>query len=41
MAVIAFAGIFIHPENIAMTQRLTISRAILIFGLARISHSAS
>src|SRR3954467_9713146 len=33
MAVIAFAGIFYHPENIAMTLRLTISRAILIFGL--------
>src|SRR2546429_470952 len=33
MAAISFAGIFSHPENIAMTQRLTISRAILIFGL--------
>src|SRR6478735_10203408 len=33
MAVIAFAGIFSYPENIAMTLRLTISRAILIFGL--------
>src|SRR6266508_5217583 len=33
MAVISFAGIFSHPENIAMTLRLTISRAILIFGL--------
>jgi hypothetical protein len=33
MAVISFAGIFSHPEYIAMTLRLTISRAILIFGL--------
>src|SRR6266545_4792562 len=33
MAVSSFAGIFSHPENIAMTLRLTISRAILIFGL--------
>jgi methyl-accepting chemotaxis protein len=33
MAVISSAGIFSHPENIAMTLRLTISRAILIFGL--------
>src|SRR3954462_11464279 len=33
MAAISFAGIFPHPENIAMTLRLTISRAILIFGL--------
>src|SRR5438270_5524956 len=33
MAAISFAGIFSHPEYIAMTLRLTISRAILIFGL--------
>src|SRR6188474_912704 len=33
MAVISSAGIFSHPEYIAMTLRLTISRAILIFGL--------
>src|SRR5947208_1906105 len=33
MAAISFAGIFPHPEYIAMTLRLTISRAILIFGL--------
>src|SRR6185369_13881165 len=33
MALISFAGIFHYPENIAMTRRLTISRAILIFGL--------
>jgi methyl-accepting chemotaxis protein len=33
MAVISFAGIFSYPEYIAMTLRLTISRAILIFGL--------
>src|SRR5213080_703115 len=32
MAAISFAGIFPHPEYIAMTLRLTISRAILIFG---------
>src|SRR5215470_6187723 len=33
MAAISFAGIFPGPGNIAMTQRLTISRAIFIFGL--------
>src|SRR5215213_3251709 len=33
MAVMSSAGIFSHPEYIAMTLRLTISRAILIFGL--------
>src|SRR4029450_4665174 len=33
MALISFAGIFHYPENIAMTLRLTISRAILIFRL--------
>src|SRR5207247_7361816 len=33
IAVISVAGIFPRPESIAMKLRLTISRAILIFGL--------